>query len=52
MPHGRELGSISGFVHQGINYASVEFLLYANFFGKQRNAHIRITPTAAQKGAA
>ena len=46
MPHGRELGS-SGFVHQGINYASVEFLLYANFFGKQRNAHI-ITPTAAQ----
>ena len=46
VPHGRELGS-SGFVHQGINYASVEFLLYANFFGKQRNAHI-VTPTAAQ----
>lgn len=44
---GRELGS-SGFVRQGINYASVEFLLYANFFVKNRNAHI-ITPTQHQE---
>lgn len=43
---GQELGS-SGFVHHGINYASVEFLLYANFFGKNRNARI-LTPTANQ----
>lgn len=31
VPAGQQLGS-SGFVHQGINYASVEFLLYANYF--------------------
>ena len=46
IPAGRELGS-SGFVRQGINYASVEFLLYANFFAQQRTARI-ITPTAVQ----
>lgn len=46
VPAGKELGS-SGFVRQGVNYASVEFLLYANFFGKRRTAKI-ITVTEAQ----
>jgi CRP-like cAMP-binding protein/glyoxylase-like metal-dependent hydrolase (beta-lactamase superfamily II) len=46
MPPGEALGC-AGFVRQGINYASVEFLLYANFFGQQRTARI-ITPTAVQ----
>lgn len=46
IPAGYELGS-SGFVRQGINFASVEFLLYANFFGKQRRA-LLVTPTARQ----
>ena len=31
VPVGQHLGS-SGFVHLGINYASIEFLLYANYF--------------------
>ena len=31
VPVGQQLGS-SGFVHQGVNYASIEFLLFANYF--------------------
>lgn len=46
IPPGQQMGS-SGFVRQGVNYASVEFLLYANFFGKQRRTRL-ITPTQAQ----
>ncbi|WP_322512138.1 MBL fold metallo-hydrolase, partial [Chloroflexus sp.] len=45
-PAGSELGS-RGFVRRGINYASVEFLIYANFFGQQRRITL-ITVTAAQ----
>lgn len=47
MPPGKELGSL-GFVRQGINYASVEFLLYANFFGKQGKRTRILTVTEAQ----
>lgn len=47
LPTGRELGS-SGFVRQGINYASVEFLLYSNFFGPSKARTHIITTTAAQ----
>ncbi|MEI7644803.1 MAG: cyclic nucleotide-binding domain-containing protein [Chloroflexales bacterium] len=36
---GRELGS-SGFVRRGINYASVEFIIYSNFFIKNRRARL------------
>ncbi len=46
IPAGIELGS-SGFVRKGINYASVEFLLYANFFIKSRRALI-FTPSVYQ----
>ncbi|MDJ0753324.1 MAG: cyclic nucleotide-binding domain-containing protein [Ardenticatenaceae bacterium] len=46
IPPVTELGS-SGFVRHGINYASVEFMLYANFFAQSRTAHI-ITPTDHQ----
>jgi len=47
MPVGQQLGS-AGFVRQGINYASVEFVLYANFFGRDRHRTRIITPTANQ----
>ena len=46
LPAGQELGS-SGFVRHGINYASVEFLLYANFFVQGRKVLV-VTVTAAQ----
>ncbi|MEI7771757.1 MAG: cyclic nucleotide-binding domain-containing protein [Chloroflexales bacterium] len=36
---GRELGS-SGFVRRGINYASVEFVIYSNFFVNNRRARL------------
>ncbi|MDN5273516.1 MBL fold metallo-hydrolase [Chloroflexus sp. MS-CIW-1] len=39
--------SSRGFVYRGINYASVEFLIYANFFGQQQKITL-ITPTIAQ----
>ena len=45
-PAGRELGS-SGFVYRGINYASVEFVLYARFFSSGRLTTL-ITPTVRQ----
>jgi len=45
-PPGSEPGS-HGFVYRGINYASVEFLIYANFFGQQQKITL-ITPTIAQ----
>lgn len=44
---GKELGS-TGFVRSGINYASVEFLLYAQFFGKG-NKCLVVTHTQSQK---
>ena len=45
-----QLGS-SGFVRQGISYASVEFLLYSNFFvgGGQRTRLITVTENQAQR---
>ena len=46
IPAGAELGS-SGFVRRGINYASVEFLLYSNFFVHNIQTRI-ITPTRNQ----
>ncbi|MEI8165253.1 MAG: cyclic nucleotide-binding domain-containing protein [Chloroflexales bacterium] len=46
VPAGRELGS-SGFVRRGINYASVEFLLYSNYFVKGLKT-LLVTVTAAQ----
>jgi CRP-like cAMP-binding protein/ribonuclease BN (tRNA processing enzyme) len=46
VPPGRELGS-SGFVRQGINYASIEFLVYSNFFVAGRQA-LLITVTRDQ----
>lgn len=46
VPAGRELGT-SGFVRRGINYASVEFLIYSNFFVKGRKARL-VTVTEAQ----
>ena len=45
---GHYLGS-SGFVHLGINYASVEFLLYANYFLNGGHQTFIITVTEAQK---
>lgn len=46
---GRELGS-SGFVRRGINYASVEFLIYSNFFVKgRRPTLITITDDQARR---
>jgi len=47
MPAGQQLGSM-GFVRQGINYASVEFVLYANFFGGGGQRTRLVTPTADQ----
>jgi CRP-like cAMP-binding protein/ribonuclease BN (tRNA processing enzyme) len=44
---GQMLGS-SGFVRRGINYASVEFLLYSTFFGKGGKKTQLITVTADQ----
>ncbi|RRR73350.1 MAG: cyclic nucleotide-binding domain-containing protein [Candidatus Viridilinea halotolerans] len=46
VPAGQELGS-SGFVRQGINYASVEFLVYSNFFVAGRQVRL-ITVTQDQ----
>lgn len=46
VPAGRELGS-SGFVRRGINYASVEFLIYSSYFVNGRKATL-ITVTNAQ----
>ena len=48
VPVGQELGS-SGFVHQGINYASIEFLLYANYFLNGGHQTFIITVTDNQK---
>lgn len=48
VPVGQQLGS-SGFVHQGINYASVEFLLYANYFLNGGHQTFIITVTENQK---
>jgi len=45
---GQYLGS-SGFVHMGINYASVEFLLYANYFLNGGHQTFIITVTESQK---
>lgn len=46
---GSELGS-SGFVRRGINYASVEFLIYSNYFVKGRKARlITVTENQAQR---
>ncbi|MFT7584434.1 MAG: CRP-like cAMP-binding protein [Cellvibrionaceae bacterium] len=44
---GKELGS-TGFVRSGINYACIEFLLYAQFFGKGQKCLI-VTHTLLQK---
>jgi CRP-like cAMP-binding protein len=46
VPPGQQLGS-SGFVRHGINYASVEFIAYGNFFGHGRRTTI-ITATRQQ----
>jgi CRP-like cAMP-binding protein/glyoxylase-like metal-dependent hydrolase (beta-lactamase superfamily II) len=50
LPIGQQLGS-SGFVRQGISYASVEFLLYYHFFiGKgQRTRLITVTERQAHR---
>lgn len=50
VPIGSNLGS-GGFVNQGINYASVEFLLYANYFlnGEQRTKIITSSHYQAQR---
>jgi CRP-like cAMP-binding protein/ribonuclease BN (tRNA processing enzyme) len=48
MPLGQQLGS-SGFVRRGINYASIEFIMYANFFGAGGTRTRLITPTAQQQ---
>lgn len=49
VPAGQELGS-SGFVRQGINYASVEFLIYSNFFVAGRQVRlITVTEDQAQR---
>ncbi|NNJ09794.1 cyclic nucleotide-binding domain-containing protein [Chloroflexales bacterium ZM16-3] len=45
-PAEQELGS-SGFVRRGISYASVEFIIYSNFFVKNRRARL-ITVTEDQ----
>jgi CRP-like cAMP-binding protein/ribonuclease BN (tRNA processing enzyme) len=49
-PAGQQLGS-SGFVRQGISYASVEFILYSNFFvgGAQRTRLITATAHQAHR---
>lgn len=46
VPSGSELGS-GGFVRRGINYASVEFLIYSNFFVNKRKVRL-ITVTDDQ----
>jgi len=46
IPAGQQLGS-SGFVRHGINYASVEFLMYSNFFGAGVRTRL-ITVTSGQ----
>ncbi|HBX69219.1 MAG TPA: cyclic nucleotide-binding protein [Chloroflexi bacterium] len=48
IPVGQQLGS-SGFVYLGINYASVEFLLYANYFFNGEDQTCIITVTEDQK---
>ncbi len=48
VPVGQQLGS-SGFVHQGVNYASIEFLLYANYFLNGGHRTFLITVTENQK---
>jgi CRP-like cAMP-binding protein/ribonuclease BN (tRNA processing enzyme) len=48
VPVGQQLGS-SGFVHQGVNYASIEFLLYANYFLNGSHRTFIITVTENQK---
>jgi CRP-like cAMP-binding protein/ribonuclease BN (tRNA processing enzyme) len=48
VPVGQHLGS-SGFVHQGINYASVEFLLFANYYLNGGHQTVLITVTENQK---
>jgi len=48
VPVGRQLGS-SGFVHQGVNYASIEFLLYANYYLNGGHRTLLITVTEYQK---
>jgi len=48
VPVGQKLGS-SGFVHQGVNYASIEFLLYANYFLSGSHRTFLITVTENQK---
>ncbi len=47
VPAGKHIGS-SGFVHQGINFASVEFVLYSNFFGSGGARTKLITCTVEQ----
>jgi CRP-like cAMP-binding protein/ribonuclease BN (tRNA processing enzyme) len=47
MPPGRQLGS-SGFVHQGICYASIEFPVYSNFFGNNGRRTLLITVSEHQ----
>jgi CRP-like cAMP-binding protein/glyoxylase-like metal-dependent hydrolase (beta-lactamase superfamily II) len=48
VPVGQELGS-SGFIHFGINYASIEFLLYANYFINGGQKTLVLTATEYQK---
>ena len=48
VPVGQQLGS-SGFVHLGVNYASIEFLLYANYFFNGGHQTFLITVTEYQK---
>ena len=50
IPMGEQVGS-SGFVHQGINYASVEFILYTNYFvnGGSKTRIITVTDYQAQR---
>ncbi len=47
IPIGQHLGS-SGFVYQGVNYASVEFLIYANYFMHNGKKTRLITITCSQ----
>ena len=50
VPVGQRLGS-SGFVRSGINYACVEFLLYANFFmqGQKKTKIVTVTDQQAAR---
>ncbi len=47
MAAGEELAS-TGFVRSGVNYASIEFVLYAQYFGKQNKCLI-VVHTKSQK---